>query len=192
MQRADTKGKGCFHNLQASSNLKLHRGSQTARGGEPPLEGKKKKETSIQHYYDLLPYTAQHNVSRHCGYLCSWTCVYMWRQLVFPCGILSMRYLFIFSTENTHTYTTHLCFYCIITHPLIPSRGLSSAGTQHTPSIIADIKITCQNTFILAPVQISCLQSAGLCLLLKLDNSLLLVIPECSGEGRALPDLTFF
>lgn len=48
---------------------------------------------------------------------------------VFPCGILCVRYLFFLLKKKTHT----LCFYCIITLLIIPSRGFSSCrNTAHT------------------------------------------------------------
>lgn len=48
---------------------------------------------------------------------------------VLPGGILCVRYLFFLLKKKTHT----LCFYCIITLLIIPSRGFSSCrNTAHT------------------------------------------------------------
>lgn len=89
----------------------------------------------IKHQYNTwLGFITRHNWKPHwkltlCyGYLCSWTCIYMFRQLFSHVEFCGWG-IYFFYLKHTHTHT--LCFYCIITLPIIPSRSFPSC-TAHT------------------------------------------------------------
>lgn len=78
------------------------------------------------------------NLTLHYGYLCSWTCIYMCRQLVFPWGILCVRYLFFLLKKKNHT----LCFYCIINTPYYPITWLFLLLEHSThPALLLTLKL---------------------------------------------------
>lgn len=69
---------------------------------------------------------------------------------VFLCGILCVRYLFFLLKKKTTPFVSIALLHSLLSHHV----AFPLAGTQHTPCVIADIKITCQNPSILAPLQI--------------------------------------
>lgn len=69
---------------------------------------------------------------------------------VLPGGILCVRYLFFLLKKKKPTPFVSIA----LLHSLLSHHVASPlAGTQHTPCVIADIKITCQNPSILAPLR---------------------------------------
>lgn len=71
----------------------------------------------------------------------------MCRQLFFPCGILCCE-VFIFSIKKKATPFVSIA----LLHSLLPHHV--AFPLEHTACIIADIKITCQNTSALAPLHL--------------------------------------
>ena len=141
----------------------------------------------IKHQYNTwLGFITRHNWKPHWklalryGYLCSWTCIYMCRQLFSHVGFCEWG-IYFFYLKHTHTHTPFVSI--ALLHSLLSHHVASPlAGTQHTPCIIADIKTTCQNTSTLAPLQSWSFQSTGLCFSWDrlITDLLFLVILECS------------
>lgn len=95
------------------------------------------KKKKIEHQYDTWLWCIvvhrlkpQWNLTLRHGHLCSWTCIYMCRQMFsFPRGILCEAFIFSIKKKIHHT----LCFSCIIILLSSPSRGFSShRNTAHT------------------------------------------------------------
>lgn len=95
---------------------------------------------------------------------------------VFPCGILCMRYLFFLFKKEPHP-----CFYCIITYPIIPSRGFSScSNTVHTVRYCWYKNHLSKYLYPSTILQIVSFQSIALCFSWDwVTHLLLLVILKC-------------